>query len=215
MITPEEQQVNDINDDMLYPAISIIIPSLGRPDGLKLCLESIEKLHYPKDKIEVCVINDEPRIGVPKRLAEGVSKTKGDFIVFMANDTEFDPDCLLIAVRESRGEGKGLVSFNDGPLLPDEGNICHFMIRRDLLPKLDREEIFSTDFYHQGCDNWLWAQCKKLGEAHHSENARIVHHHFSRGAQYDEVNAIAWGDPERVQHDRDLLKEKLAKLNIY
>lgn len=196
------------------PKVSIIIPTL-REEGLKRVLASIAKLNYPEDKIEIITLVDEPRHGVAKRLAEGVEKSSGEWIVYAADDMEFEPDCIIAAYQAHRLEGdhgKGLIAFNGGSVSPDEGNICeHFMIHRVLLEILPRGEIFDTDFHHVGVDNLLWARMRKAGEAHRCEHARFIHHHFSRGEAMDAVHKIGW-DEERVAHDRALLAQKLAEL---
>lgn len=185
------------------PKVSIILPTLGREEGLKKCLKSIDALNYPQDKVELILIQDNPRLGVPKRVKEGVEKSTGTHIVFASNDMEFTPDSLILAVLKN----KGLVAFNTGPVLPDEGNICeHFMIRKDLIPKIGGE-IFDTDFHHVGVDNLLWAKCKKLGVACRAEEAVVIHNHFSKGAPMDPVYKEGWS---RIEEDRALLKKKLA-----
>lgn len=198
------------------PLVSIIVPTL-RKEGLERLRASIDTLIWPKDKLELIEIVDEPRQGVPKRVKEGVERAKGEWIVYAADDMEFEPSCLMEAYLEAIRAGGdrgplGLVAFNSGPISPDEGNICeHFMIHRSLLEILPRGEIFDTDFHHVGVDNLLWARMKKAREAVRSEHARIIHHHFSRGAEMDDVHRIAW-DEESVKHDRALLETKLAEI---
>ncbi len=92
--------------------MSFVIPTLGRPEGLRRLLDSISKLNWPQDKIELIVIEDEPRLGVPKRVNEGVAKATGDWIVFAANDLEFTPDSLIIAFRTAMENSKLFMSFN-------------------------------------------------------------------------------------------------------
>lgn len=192
------------------PKISFIIPHLGREEGLKRCIESIEKLNYPESKIEGIVKEDsfENRIGVPKLLKKGIEESTGDWIVYAANDCEFTPDSITEALAVG---DKGFVAFNTGVIYPDEGNICeHFMIRKDIIAKIG--EVFDTDFYHIGVDNLLWAKMKKLGIAVRADKAIVKHKHFAQtGEPMDEVYKIAW-DPEKVEHDRTLLKKKLEEL---
>lgn len=185
------------------PTISFIIPSLGRPDGLKRCLDSIDKLNYPKDLMDIKIVEGEDT--VPVKVKIGVDNTHGEYIVYAANDMEFDPECINEALKID----KGLVSFNEGMLLPDNGNICtHFMIKRSLIDKIGGE-IFDTEFTHTGCDNLLWAKCEKLGEASYCEGAKITHNHFSKGGEYDDVYKKGWLN---VEKDRELLKAKLKQL---
>ena len=199
-----------LHDRMFYedlPMVSFIIPTLGREEGLKRCVDSIKKLDYPQDKIEVIIKQDsfEKRTGVPKLLQVGALKSKGQWIVFASDDVEFTPNSL----REALNIGKdGFVTFNTGPVLPDEGNICeHFMIRRDIFTKIG--EIFDTDFYHVGVDNLLWAKMKKLGIAKRSDKAIVNHYHFSKGGKMDDTYSLGWS---HVKEDRELLKRKLVEV---
>lgn len=189
------------------PKISFIIPTLGREDGLKRCLNSIKYLDYPQDKIEIIVKQDsfENRIGVPKLVKQGVEESTGEWIVFASNDTEFTPNSILQALYE--GE-KGYVAFNTGNVSPDEGNINeHFMIRKDIIEKIG--EVFDTDFYHCGCDNLLLAKMRKLGVFVRSEKAVVKHYHFTQGFEMDETFKLGWS---HVEEDRALLAKKLLEI---
>lgn len=184
------------------PKLSIVIPQLGREEGLKRCLDSIEKSNYPRELLEVIV--EEGEGTVPQKVERGLAKATGEYIVYAENDTEFDPNCLILAVLEN----KPFVSFNTGELLPDEGNVCtHFMIRKDVIPG----QIFDTDFHHVGVDNLLWAKMKKLGIAYRSKTAILHHHHFSKTGKMDEVSKKGW---QNTEEDRKLLKIKLEELNL-
>lgn len=191
------------------PKVSILIPTLNRPEGLQRCLDSIKKLNYPQDRIQVMM--DKGEGTVPRKVAQMLEQADGEYICYAADDMEFTPNSLLIAVEESKQMGKGMVSFNAGAVYPDKGNICeHFIIRKDFIKEIGGE-IFDTEFTHVGVDNLLWAQCDKLGQAYHSEKALINHYHFSKGAEFDATYKKAW-ESESVQKDRELLKLKLSQL---
>jgi len=207
-------KIKYLNDSKFYyelPKVSIIIPTIeGREEGLKKVQESISRLDYPEDKLEVIIVHDSPRKGVPKRVHEGLQRATGEYICFGSTDMEFTPQSLKIAVLESVRLNKGLVAFNTGVISEDEGNINeHFILRRDVIDRIGGK-IFDTDFYHVGVDNLLWAQCRKIDEAYRSQYATINHFHFSRGYKMDEVHKLGWSN---VEKDRKLLQKKLAKLN--
>lgn len=199
------------------PTISVVLPHLSEVDGIKLehreaglkrCLASIEVQDYPQDLIDVQVIDGEGT--VPEKVKHGVEQTKGDYIIYAANDMEFASDAFRLAIMESECQDKALVSFDSGPIYEDKGNICeHFLIRRDFIPRLQREEIFDTRLRHCGVDNFLWAQADKLNQAFHSERAKATHYHFSKGAKRDSVYDRGWGHAEQ---DRALLKTLLESL---
>ncbi len=195
--------VGEKNDKL--PTISILIPHIAgtRKEGLKRCLKSIDKSYYPKHLIEVYVIEGDDT--VPEKIKRGVEMTTGKYICYAANDMEFTPEALYLAQRTNYG----LVSFNEGKLLPDNGNICtHFMIKRDLLPLIGGE-IFSTRYHHVGVDNLLWAKCSKIGEAMYCKEAKINHYHFSKGYPLDEVYIKGWNF---VDKDREILAHDLLVL---
>ncbi len=195
------------------PKISVILPTLGRPEGLERAINSIKNQNYPAELIELLVMDDNvERRGVPKRVAEGYEQSTGDYIVFASNDIEFHPDAFILAYLESKNENKALVAFNSGPVSEDEGNICeHFMIRKNFVPRIGGE-IFDTDFHHVGVDNLLWAKCKKLNEATRAPHAKLEHFHFSTGkSEMDEVYSEGW---KNAEEDRVLLKQKLAELDL-
>ncbi len=198
-----------MKEDDILPTVSILVPSLNRKEGLARCLRSIDNLLYPKHLIEV-ITDERPDPTVPQKIDDMYKMSKGKLIVYAADDMEFEPLSLYNAVNSS--SSYGLVSFNAGEVLPDEGNICeHFLIRRDLIDRIGGQ-IFDTEFYHVGVDNLLWARAKKLEEAHHSEWAVIKHHHFSKtGDAMDSTYERAW-KADRVEHDRKLLKKKLTEL---
>jgi len=192
----------------LVPRVTFIIPTLGRPEGLKRCLDSIANLNYPKELIQTIVLDGEGT--VPEKVEKGLWQATGEYIVYGSNDCEFTPDSLYIALQEK----KGLVAFNTGYVGPDEGNICeHFIISKDLIRKLNGQ-IFDTEFHHIGVDNLLWNQAKKLNEAVRCNDAVVHHHHFSQnpereGFEMDEVYKKGYANAEE---DRKLLAKKLKEL---
>ena len=202
-----------LNDRQFYyelPKVTIIIPTLGRPEGLRRCLDSIKNLIYPKDLIEVLTIDGDIQT-VPEKVAEGLSHATGDIIVYGANDIEFTPGSLMIAMREM-AEGNDLVAFNTGDEYLDRGNVCeHFAIKKEFVDKIGGE-IFDTEFFHTCVDNLLWAKANKFGTAMRSKDAVVKHYHFSKGYDMDAVYEKGWDHDQRA-HDRALLKKKLAELD--
>lgn len=203
--------LNTLNNVYMMPRIDFIIPTLGRPEGLQACLDSIDNLRYPQDLIEIMVVEGEGT--VPEKVKHGVGKTSGDYVVYAANDIVFEKDSLYTAVLESLENGKRLVAFDTG-VRNEHGYICeHFMIKRNLIPQLENGEIFSTDFKHYCCDDWLWAQCSRLGETYQG-TGKVKHNHWSRigsGVEMDWVNKKAL---EHVIADRITLANKYNDIGL-
>lgn len=194
-----------LNSTDLLPTVSIIIPQLGRPEGLKRCIDSIDKLYYPKHLIETIIIEGDET--VPQKVKTGLEKSKGSIICYAANDIEFTSYSLYRAVKLS--ERFGVVSFNTGEVLTDKGNINeHFIIRKDFI-EIIGGQIFDTEFTHVGVDNLLYEKSKIVGQFIRCEDAIIHHYHFSKGEKFDEVYAKGWGN---VDKDRETLRKKLLAL---
>lgn len=202
------EQVIDCDEDgfVKMPKISILIPTM-RKEGLKKCLDSIKNLKYNPRYIQI--IMDDGSGTVPYKVSEMLKHAEGEWIVYASDDMEFYSDCLYNAMEDAKKTGKRLIAFNSGNLLPDEGNICeHFAIKRDLINEIGGQ-IFDTDFHHVGVDNLLWEKCKKLNENFYSKNSIIIHNHFSKGFEMDEVYKKGWSN---VEKDQELLKIKLSQL---
>lgn len=188
-----------------FPKISFVIPHLLREEGLVKCLTSINNLNYPKFLIETIII--EGQESVPEKVSEGLAASSGEWVCYAANDIEFHPDSVLAAIELT--DRYGLIAFNTGELLPDEGNICeHFIIKKDLVEAIGGE-IFSTKMNHVGVDNLLWAKCSKLGQAVRCKEAIVYHHHFSKGADWDEVYEKGWASKDI---DRQILTQELSTI---
>lgn len=195
-------------DFYITNGVSIIIPQLGRPEGLKRLLDSIKRLTYPQERIQVII--EEGTETVPVKVANGLKKATGEYIIYAANDMEFEPDSVFKAIQDSKHHGKALVAFDTG-VRNAEGYICeHFMIRKDFIDKIGGE-IFDTDFHHVGVDDLLWKKCEKLGQAMISRG-KVIHHHFSRiglGVERDQIIEKGW---KHAAEDRILLRKKLEEL---
>lgn len=99
----------------LLPKVSIVIPTYNRATYIGACLDSIFKQQYPKDKIEVLVVDsvttsDDTRkiasrypvkiIDNPKILAEpaktlGIKHATGEFFLYLDSDAELVSDTWL------------------------------------------------------------------------------------------------------------------------
>ncbi|MGH7249413.1 MAG: hypothetical protein ACREGC_00380, partial [Minisyncoccia bacterium] len=171
---------------------------------LQRCLNSIDGLYYPKHLIEVMV--EEGPESVPVKVERAFKRSKGQYLIYAANDVEFTPESLYNAL--TLRDKYDLIAFNTGDVLPDEGNICeHFVISKTLANYLGG--IFDTDFNHVGVDNLLWARSQQLGKAVRAQDAVLHHYHFSKGSEYDEIYQKGWALAEK---DRLLLKQKLEQL---
>jgi glycosyltransferase involved in cell wall biosynthesis len=118
---------NGMSDTADLPFISFVIPTYNASKYQQLCLESIFSQEYPKNKIEVLIVDGDSKDDMleisrrfpvrilknPKRLAEmglaiRVRESKGDFIVVFAADNVRPTRAWLRKVIKPLQENKDL-----------------------------------------------------------------------------------------------------------
>jgi mycofactocin system glycosyltransferase len=97
-----------------YPSVSIIIPVRNRPDDIAACLQSLCRLDYPPQKMEIMVVDDASDDNTPDmvsafpvhlyRLREhrgasscrnlAAQRSKGEILAFLDSDCVADPSWL-------------------------------------------------------------------------------------------------------------------------
>jgi glycosyltransferase involved in cell wall biosynthesis len=200
--------------DFLNPKVSIVIPTLCRPEAVKALQQSIPQL-AKWSHLEIIVEQDSlhQRQGAPKTLKAGVAKCTGDFVLFLGDDcrpTEGFVRAALECAFKNFRDGVGLVGLNDTIW---RGEIAtHWLASKALLPMLDGE-FFHTGYHHVGCDNELTARCRAAGKYVWCEDARIEHDHPVKLGwdNLDESHRLAYS---RVEDDRALLKARAEQLGF-
>lgn len=112
-----------------YPLVTVIIPVRNRPDDISGCLDSLLKLDYPADKIEIIVVDDAsydntPDVisGFPVKLLKNhvrrqasysrnlaAEEARGDILAFIDSDCTADPAWLKALVPAFMDEKNGAV----------------------------------------------------------------------------------------------------------
>jgi len=93
-----------------FPPVSIIIPVRNRPQSIKACLTSLTQLSYPKEKLEIIVVDDASTDNTP----EVVSQFPVHLISLKSNKQA--PFCRNLAARNSKND---LLAFIDSDCLAD------------------------------------------------------------------------------------------------
>lgn len=129
------------------PFLSIVIVSLNGASVLPACLESIERLDWPYDRLEVIVVNNGSRdatrdiaeawrdrrvrpVHLPRNRGfaggnnEGLLRAKGDWVVLLNDDTELDPSWGRRLMEEAR-EHPGAGVLGSLLLYPDRRTVQH------------------------------------------------------------------------------------------
>lgn len=99
-----------------YPFFSVILPTKDRPQQVAACISSLCRLHYPKDRFEVIVVNDggeppcastspfssyldltlisRPNGGAASARNDGAAQARGELLAFVDDDCTVDPAWL-------------------------------------------------------------------------------------------------------------------------
>lgn len=109
------------------PFISVVVPVYNGESTIKSCLESIMALNYPREKLEVIVVNDgstdgtlnlvkaysvkiieKDHTGYPSTINAGIKVSRGGLIVNIDADTYVAPDWLIKIVEEFKDPKVGI-----------------------------------------------------------------------------------------------------------
>ncbi|MDI6821554.1 MAG: glycosyltransferase [Actinomycetota bacterium] len=100
-----------------FPQVSVIVVNLNGKEHLGECFASLHELNYPKDKLDVIlvdnastdgsadyvkenfpwvkIIQNKENVGFAAAINIGARKARGDYLAFLNNDTRVDPDWLV------------------------------------------------------------------------------------------------------------------------
>ena len=125
-------------ETQIYPPISIIIPVKNQPD-IRDCLKSLELLDYPKDKIEVIVVDDGSTDSTPQVIQ--TFKIKAIHLTHTIGASA----CRNLAVKEAKGE---LIGFIDSDC------VAHPNWLKELVPYFEEEKVgivggYVSNFYYR------------------------------------------------------------------
>jgi glycosyltransferase involved in cell wall biosynthesis len=84
------------------PFVSIVIPCRNEEKYIGKCLDSIIANDFPKDKLEILVVDGYSK-DKTREILKGYSQ-KHSFIKFLDNPKKFTPFALNIGIKESRGD---------------------------------------------------------------------------------------------------------------
>jgi mycofactocin system glycosyltransferase len=129
----------EIIETQTTPSISVIIPVKNRPQDIRECLTSLASLDYPKDKVEIIVVNDGS--------TDSTSKVVQNFNIKTIHlpQSMGASACRNLAARDASGD---LLGFTDSDCVPHP----HWL--RELSPYFYDERIgivggYVSNFYNQ------------------------------------------------------------------
>jgi mycofactocin system glycosyltransferase len=128
---------DEVIEVQTYPTISVIIPVKNRPQDIRECLAALVHLDYPKDKMEIIVVNDGSTDATPE-----VIQTFGLKAIHLPESIGASA-CRNLAAREAKGN---LLGFTDSDCVP------HPLWLRELFPYFNDERVgivggYVSNFY--------------------------------------------------------------------
>jgi len=119
-----------IKDEMIetqtYPSVSVIIPVKNRPQDIQECLTGLTFLDYPKDKVEIIVVNDGSSNSTRKVIQ--AFNIRGIHLPQSIGASA----CRNLAAKEAKGD---LLGFTDSDCVP------HPQWLRELSPYFNEEKV--------------------------------------------------------------------------
>jgi GT2 family glycosyltransferase len=87
------------------PVVSVIVPTADRPAQLRRCLAALDALDYPRERLEVIVVDDSERHRGPGAARNaGAAMARGEILAFTDDDCRPDRGWLR-AITHALGEG--------------------------------------------------------------------------------------------------------------
>lgn len=195
------------------PLISIVIPTV-RPEGYRRLTKSIEvNTVYPN--YEVIKKGGDKGTAIQK-FNEGVEEAKGEFITYLADDTEVTMGWLVQAFVwfKENFRNKGLVILNDGYWADKQ--CTHFFASRNIKEELGGE-IWHSGYKHVACDNEMRQRLEKKNLVEYCPYAKILHHHYctqTRGTKASPMDEFYTRIEKYKDEDRKLLYKRQKELNF-
>jgi cellulose synthase/poly-beta-1,6-N-acetylglucosamine synthase-like glycosyltransferase len=112
----KQKLVRDKIDDL--PKVSLIVPTKNEEKVIRRCLDGILNIDYPKDKMQVIVVDGNSNDSTCNVCSEFSGKYPGLFKVISEGTSKGKPSALNLALPYISGE---LVGTFDADSLPDRG----------------------------------------------------------------------------------------------
>jgi glycosyltransferase involved in cell wall biosynthesis len=132
------------------PAVTVVVPTCGRPELLARCLAALEKQSLPRETYEIIVVDDsELRSGPAAARNRGWRQARAPIVAFTDDDTEPHAQWLAHGLRAMQGadaaSGRIIMPIPDVPtdyerdaqgLERSEFVTANCFVRRDALERL-------------------------------------------------------------------------------
>ena len=100
-------------DEVEPPFVSVIVPTVRRPDGIQTCLESLRRLRYPR--LEIIVVDNAPEDPRTRAVVEACSR-EDERVRYVAESLPGSSVARNRGVSEARGD---ILAFTDDDVVVD------------------------------------------------------------------------------------------------
>ena len=217
-------------------AVSVLIPTRGRPKRLKQCLESLHATKTGEVEVLLYVDDDDPirdeiiypgkfvgpRVGLSLAIHKLIELASHPFMMLGSDDIIFksegwDQHLVNAMPKDGIGATYGRDGWNN--------NLNHFCFHRTWY---DLTGLFPKDFEHFGPDGYIGQVCMALNRRIHVEEVLIEHHHFknqkaTRDLVYDEPrnngcverdkNRLRAYEKTRIPEDIEILRRHCERFS--
>jgi mycofactocin system glycosyltransferase len=167
----EQEGIQLLSD---YPFVSVIIPVRNRPEEIAACLQSLSRLDYPVDKMEVIVVDDASDDNTPDVVSTfpvhliplkehrqasfcrnlAAQRAQGEILAFLDSDSVADPLWLRELIPAFSDPSNGAVGGTIDSYYNKKGLDCYEKVKSSLnmgsWPKSSRE--LNHFFYLPSCN---------------------------------------------------------------
>jgi len=208
--------------------VSVIIPSLGRPEQIKRCVERLAETvqGYVVETVVVfegddpataeaarsvpgvIVVENTTGLGAAAGWNEGSKHASGDALVMLGDDAWFHDGWLEAALQalEKIG-GSGMVGFNDGHT-SGETHSAHHLLTRDYIIEYQGGCFIIPDYYSQYFDLEAVARAQRADKYIWASDSLVEHKHWVFGTAVKDATYRIGSD--HMNSDRDIFQRRRA-----
>ncbi len=126
-IRSRRKHQSDNHKPLEYPKFSIIVPTKNERNVIRRCLDGIMNLDYPKDRMQIIVVDGNSNDGTPEICEEYVAKYPENFKFIGEKASRGKPAALNLALSFANGD---IVGVFDADSLPEKDVLekvaCYF-----------------------------------------------------------------------------------------
>lgn len=195
--------------------IDIVIPTLGREEKLKRCINSILQNTYKQYRL--IIVNDVKQVQAFRVWNTQLLQSSADAFMYICDDVVLYPDCLLnaaFAMYSMFPNTDGLVGINQENIpMNKEGYSQSAMglIGKKFSLRFPGRACFCPDYISFHADAELGLCARLLNKFRFAENACLVHRHPAYYPEEIDVTHNLVRHPEKISADVQTWEKRQKK----